>query len=864
MQALTYALTHFSLPSLLQEKEVLGRIKASLDDPLSLEVAGYALFDMEAERRGNLFTDQVYRLTKAPDATTTVGESSDNSRRKGTKPAVGMVANHKFRPNDVILLTLQPGGSGDFFTTTTSPLSDAAVQIEARVLNLGPTYVDVATAAGSFATTLGPASNEEGGSRSRGQRLRVDRFFSDIPYQRMVAAVTQTSQIPELQAQTPKEATETGDAAAFSGIRMDPVLRQTVLATHALTDPASPLWGDAGVCDVDELARCIGKAPMPHSYKLAQQALQHIRARPAIFGPLNGPQMAAAEAALTRRLTLIQGPPGTGKTTVAAAIGFGMVHQCRSISAESSKVLACAFSNVGADNLAQGLVRVGLRVIRVGKASAVTPALWNATLDAAIDRDPDAQRALEEASRATAQLGKRKMDKYQERIVRQAATTAVKAAHAACMVAACRALRQADVIVSTSTGASDPRLLAACGILPDDQDDGALSKKQPFGSTSADKGPVDRFRAPDGLPPLSLPFVIVDEACQSVEPATLIPLVSSDSCRSLVLLGDPCQLPPTVRSDEDNTSPLSVSLMERLAGVLPPPIVRPQNDMTLKDTSYLATLAMNQCRSLLHSLERGDESGRLTSYRKRFAGSLLLSIQYRMHPSIAAFPSAIFYDGLLATPDSLATQRQFPMCLQELFPAKDKELAVRLLNVGGRSNERRGSLSSLTQTSFGSTGAIEEQTSYLNEAEAEQVVSLLKNILNAQDPAVKSIGIISPYTAQVQLLQSVIRDDAPLQNSLESQGIELEIKSVDGYQGRERDVIIFSAVRSNRQGKIGFLSDWRRMNVALTRAKAALLVVGDFETLSDTDKHWASFRKWAEGAGCLVEQCMGSAASSGE
>jgi regulator of nonsense transcripts 1 len=176
--------------------------------------------------------------------------------------------------------------------------------------------------------------------------------------------------------------------------------------------------------------------------------------------------------------------------------------------------------------------------------------------------------------------------------------------------------------------------------------------------------------------------------------------------------------------------------------------------------------------------------------------------------------------------------------------------------VGGRSNERRGSLSSLTQTSFGSTGAIEEQTSYLNEAEAEHVVSLLKGILDAQDPAVKSIGIISPYTAQVQLLQSVISHDGRLQNNLTSQGIELEIKSVDGYQGRERDIIIFSAVRSNRQGKIGFLSDWRRMNVALTRAKSALLIIGDFETLSDTDKYWASFRKWAEGAGCLVEQSM--------
>ena len=69
----------------------------------------------------------------------------------------------------------------------------------------------------------------------------------------------------------------------------------------------------------------------------------------------------------------------------------------------------------------------------------------------------------------------------------------------------------------------------------------------------------------------------------------------------------------------------------------------------------------------------------------------------------------------------------------------------------------------------------------------------------------------------------------------------------------ERDVIIFSAVRSNREGRIGFLHDWRRMNVALTRAKSALLVIGDLETLSEANKHWAALHKWAAGARCVVD-----------
>lgn len=851
------------MPFVLQEDEVLGRIKASLDNPISLEVAGYALYDMEVSRRGNLFSDEVYRLTKAPDATTAYDTSDSNNERnspKHNRDSSPLPANHKFRPNDVILLTLQPKGSGDFFdSTTTSPLSDEATQMEARVLNVGPTYVDIATQAGKFASTLGPAPNEDGGGHKRQfQRIRVDRFFSDIPYQRMVTALKQLSQIPDRQqeAASNKEG-ENGNANPLARIRMDTVLSHAIVSTHAYADPESPLLRDPSVCDLDELAKHIGKPPMPTSAKLANQAIRYMLAHPQVFRQLNGPQMAVVEAALTRRLSLIHGPPGTGKTTVSAAIGFGMVHQCRSISADSAKVLACAFSNVGADNLAQALQGVGLNVVRIGKPSAVTPSLWNSTLDAAVDRDPDARGALEAAAKATAMLSKVKyMDKTEERLVRQTATQAVKVSQAACLVAATRAMRQADVIVSTSTGAADARLMAACGIYTGEQEE-QETKQQPFRPTDeATKSADDRALAPDGLPPISLPFVIVDEACQSVEPATLIPLVSSDSCRSLVLLGDPCQLPPTVRSDADNSSPLSVSLMERLASALPAPHVRSQLDSSPMDTSYLQALPMKKCRSLLHAREKEEDHQSTLSYRKRFAGSLLLSIQYRMHPSIAAFPSAVFYDGLLATPDFMKDVRSAPKTLQKLLPISNEcqDLSVRWINVGGRNNERRGSLSTLARTSFGaSPEAIEEQTSYLNEPEAKQILDLLEDIVSLADEDVGSIGVISPYAAQVQLIQSLVNDNPSLQKKLSDQCVELEVKSVDGYQGRERDVIIFSAVRSNRHGRIGFLQDWRRMNVALTRAKSFSVVVGDLETLSDTDKHWSALGKWIEGTGCVVE-----------
>jgi superfamily I DNA and/or RNA helicase len=105
---------------------------------------------------------------------------------------------------------------------------------------------------------------------------------------------------------------------------------------------------------------------------------------------------------------------------------------------------------------------------------------------------------------------------------------------------------------------------------------------------------------------------------------------------------------------------------------------------------------------------------------------------------------------------------------------------------------------------------------------------------------------------QVQLIKSMIASDGELRDRLMKRPITIEVKSVDGYQGRERDVIIFSTVRSNRHGRIGFMRDWRRMNVSLTRAKSALLVVGDLDTLA-IDKHWGAFLQWATGARCLVD-----------
>eukprot|EP00536_Pseudo-nitzschia_multiseries_P003961 jgi/Psemu1/237134/estExt_Genewise1.C_630076 len=207
-----------------------------------------------------------------------------------------------------------------------------------------------------------------------------------------------------------------------------------------------------------------------------------------------------------------------------------------------------------------------------------------------------------------------------------------------------------------------------------------------------------------------------------------------------------------------------------------------------------------------------------------------------MHPSIAAFSSAIFYDGLLASPTSVASQRPFPSVLSESMPCHQPGVGVRMIN--------------------------DSSTTYRNEAEAVRVVSLVKELLefdhkynpNPNPHDAKQIGVISPYNGQVHLIKSMLADDADIISLVRSTSAIIEVNSVDGYQGRERDVIIFSTVRSNHQGNIGFLTDWRRLNVALTRAKSALLVVGDKETLSEGDKYWGAFTKWCESTRCLVER----------
>jgi len=128
--------------------------------------------------------------------------------------------------------------------------------------------------------------------------------------------------------------------------------------------------------------------------------------------------------------------------------------------------------------------------------------------------------------------------------------------------------------------------------------------------------------------------------------------------------------------------------------------------------------------------------------------------------------------------------------------------------------------------------------SRLNTLEAQVVLESVKKLLkssNRIDPG--EIGVISPYAAQIALLKRMFKADPEIQRLEREADATVEVKTVDGYQGREKDYIIMTTVVANDYGKVGFLNDWRRVNVALTRAKLGVIVVGHPDTLS-YDPHW--------------------------
>ena len=196
------------------------------------------------------------------------------------------------------------------------------------------------------------------------------------------------------------------------------------------------------------------------------------------------------------------------------------------------------------------------------------------------------------------------------------------------------------------------------------------------------------------------------------------------------------------------------------------------------------------------------------------------STQYRMHPAISMFPSDLFYGGKLN--DGVSPPERRPL---QGFPWPREEFPVAFMPV----------LDSVE---------IDDGVSKANEQEAVEVCRAVVQLLNGGQCTVSDIAVVTPYSAQVRLIRRQLRSVLP-------QGPPfVEVSSTDGFQGREKEAVIFSAVRSNSYGTVGFVSDWRRINVSFTRARRALIVVGNPDTLRRGDPDtFGAWLQWADAHG---------------
>ncbi|KAJ7442181.1 P-loop containing nucleoside triphosphate hydrolase protein [Mycena galericulata] len=273
---------------------------------------------------------------------------------------------------------------------------------------------------------------------------------------------------------------------------------------------------------------------------------------------------------------------------------------------------------------------------------------------------------------------------------------------------------------------------------------------------------------------VDFPVVFLDEASMSTEPASLIPIMKGS--RHLALIGDHKQLPPVITSTEAQALGLGRSLFERLTeeGVVP---------------------------------------------------SIMLDTQYRMHPGISLFPSAEFYnfslqDGTVDERGNISPLLTPPTSAHLKEDEYGKRPAVIFLDHAG--------------------GESLKDKSRVNLNEAAIVIGVIEDLL-LNNPSLKGkdIGIIAPYVAQISLITRLLTSNAKYQARFkevlgEHRALQLphiEVKTVDGFEGREKEIIVFSTVRNNAGGYIGFLADRRRLNVGLTRAKRGLFVVGSISTL---------------------------------
>lgn len=428
---------------------------------------------------------------------------------------------------------------------------------------------------------------------------------------------------------------------------------------------------------------------------------------PLRFPWLNATQEEAVNKVLhAKDVAIVHGPPGTGKTTTLVEAVYETLHR-------ENQVLVCAQSNMAVDWISEKLVDRGVSVLRIGNPSRVNDKMLSFTYERRFESHPDYPQ-LWSIRKAIRELYARSRKGAEREAVRQKINSLKDRATELEIRINESLFSEARVIACTLVGSAN-RLLTG----------------QKFGT------------------------LFIDEAAQALEAACWIPIRKADR---VILAGDHCQLPPTVKAPEALRAGLGHTLMQTIVKNKP-------------DTVSL------------------------------------LKLQYRMNDEIMRFSSEWFYGGMLQS----APEVKYRSIL-------DFDTPIEWINTEGLDcNEE----------------FIGENYGRINKSEAELSIEQLKGYITKigrerfLDERI-DVGLISPYKAQVQYLRRLVRNDAFFKPYRQA----ITINTVDGFQGQERDVILISLVRANEEGQIGFLNDLRRMNVAITRARMKLIILGDASTLT--------------------------------
>ena len=469
---------------------------------------------------------------------------------------------------------------------------------------------------------------------------------------------------------------------------------------------------------------------------------------PMKFPWLNPTQERAVNEVLwAKDVAIVHGPPGTGKTTT-------LVEAINETLMRESQVLVCAQSNMAVDWISEKLVDRGVNVLRIGNPTRVNDKMLGFTYERRFESHPDYPQlwAIRKAIRELRKNRKKGSENYHQKMDRLKS-------------------RAAEIEIRINSELFGEARVIACTLV----------------------GSAHRL-----LEGMKFGTLFIDEAAQALEAACWIPMRRASR---VILAGDHCQLPPTVKSIAALRAGLGKTLMERIAENKPEVVT-------------------------------------------------LLKIQYRMNDEIMRFSSDWFYGGKVES----APQIKYRSVLDYDHPitwidTSNEENQI-TIEGGDAPEDSASAASSESASSSESTSSsvsaanqnsdlnfkeqfVGESFGRINKAEAELTLLTLAEYftkIGKQRVLSESIdvGIISPYRAQVQYLKKLIKK----YEFFKPYRRLISVNTVDGFQGQERDVILISLVRSNDEGQIGFLKGLRRMNVAMTRARMKLIILGNKDTMT--------------------------------